>query len=214
MNTMRYKYVVILKKNNERTTDLLSVLLCLFSALAIAFSGLRSLNTSSFHGNFGNGSSTGAPILSWLSLAVSVILLAGLTVNLILSRRKNSQVRYRIWLLVSAIGWIGLTPIPWIAAFFFLLAMLEYQTKRPLEIGFDLDRIVINTLFSRRFGWTDFNNVILKDGLLTLDFKSNRLLQREVVDDEDEDDADEEEFNMFCREQLAASSSSQSVKIF
>jgi hypothetical protein len=201
MGTMRYKYVVILKKNNERTTDLLSVLLCLLSALAFAFHGLSSLHSDS-------------PALSWLALAVSVILLAGLTTNLILNRVKGQQVRYRYWLLLSAIGWIGLVPAPWVGLLFIVLTFFEFQTKRPLEIGFDLDRIVINTLFSRRFGWSDFNNIILKDGLLTLDFKTNRLLQREVVDDEDEDDADEEEFNMFCREQLAASSSSQSVKIF
>ena len=49
-----------------------------------------------------------------------------------------------------------------------------------------------------------FNNVVLKDGLLTLDFKSNRLMQREVADDDDEDDADEEEFNAYCRSRLAA----------
>jgi len=214
MNTMRYKYVVILKKNNERTTDLLSVLLCLFSALAFAFNGLHNLHSPTLHGNNGGGWFTEAPTQSWLSMAVSVILLAGLITNLIISRVKGRQVRYRYWLLVSAIGWIGLTPIPWIGLVFMALTVLESQTKRPLEIGFDLDHIVINTLISRRFIWSDFNNIILKDGLLTLDFKSNRLLQREVVDDEDEDDADEEEFNMFCREQLAASSSSQSVKIF
>ncbi|WP_431209768.1 hypothetical protein ACQ86N_27010 [Puia sp. P3] len=196
MNTIRYKYVVILKKNNERTTDLLSVLLCFFSALTFVYIQLRS------------------PHSNYLLLIVALAILAGLTANLILSRRKNSRVRYRIWLLVSAIGWIGLTPVPWVAVIFTALAFLESQTKRPLEIGFDPDHIVINTLISRRFVWSDFNNIILKDGLLTLDFKSNRLLQREVVDDEDEDDADEEEFNMFCREQLAASSSSQSVKIF
>jgi hypothetical protein len=42
----------------------------------------------------------------------------------------------------------------------------------------------------------------LKDGLLTLDFSNNKVVQREIEDDE-EDDADEEEFNNFCRNQLA-----------
>lgn len=187
---MRYKYVVILKKNNEKTTDLLSVLLCLFSSLAFAFNGLRSIHSST-------------STLSWIALGVSAVLLAGLITNLTLNRIKRRQVRYRYWLLLSAIGWIGLTPVPWLGLIFMALTFLEYQTKRPLEIGFDLDHIVINSLITRRFTWTDFNNIILKDGLLTLDFKSNRLLQREVADDEDEDDADEEEFNMFCRERLA-----------
>jgi hypothetical protein len=50
---------------------------------------------------------------------------------------------------------------------------------------------------------------VLRNGLLTLDFKSNRLLQREVADDDDDDNADEEEFNAYCRECLAAQSRTQ-----
>jgi hypothetical protein len=113
-------------------------------------------------------------------------------------------IRYRFWLLIAAIGWIGLTPPPWVGAIFFLLSFLEYQTKRPLEIGFDHDRIVMNTLFKRQFDWSVLNNVILKDGLLTLDFKNNKLIQKMVADDDDEDDADEEEFNTYCRSRLTA----------
>ncbi|MBS1665083.1 MAG: hypothetical protein JST68_28820 [Bacteroidetes bacterium] len=183
---MRYQYVVILKKDSERATDILSFLLCLFSALNFLYLQVR------------------AGHLNYFLLGIALALLAGITINLITNRRKHTRPRYRYWLLLAAVGWLGMTTLPWMAAFFFLLAFLEYQTKRPLEIGFDKDRVVINSLLPRRYAWTDFNNVILKDGLLTLDFKTNRLLQKEVADDEDEDDADEEEFNMYCRERLNA----------
>jgi hypothetical protein len=182
---MRYQYVVILRKNSERTTDLLSILLCLVSALEFLY--------LSFH--------TGH--LEYIPLIMAVVLLIGLAINLVMARRSGVRVRYRHWLLLAAVGWIGATPIPWVGALFFLLAFLEYQTKRPLEIGFHDDRVVINTLIKQRFDWSVFNNVILKDGLLTLDFKNNRLIQKEVADDDDEDDADEEEFNTFCRGRLA-----------
>jgi hypothetical protein len=36
-----------------------------------------------------------------------------------------------------------------------------------------------------------------------MDFKNNRLLQKEV-DEEEEGDADEDEFNDYCRERLRA----------
>jgi uncharacterized membrane protein YhaH (DUF805 family) len=183
---MRYQYVVILKKNSERATDVLSVLLCLFSALNFLYIQTR------------------ARQVNYILLVVALVILAGLVINLVASRRKKAPVRYRYWLLTAAVGWIGLTTMPWMAAFFFLLAFLEYQTKRPLEIGFDRDRVVINSLVKKRFAWEDFNNVVLKDGLLTLDFRNNKLLQKEVADDDDEEDADEEEFNMYCRERLAA----------
>jgi len=183
---MRYQYVVILKKNSERATDVLSVLLCLFSALNFLYIQTR------------------ARQVNYILLLVALVILVGLVINLVTSRRKKAPVRYRYWLLTAAVGWIGLTTMPWMAAFFFLLAFLEYQTKRPLEIGFDRDRVVINSLVKKRFAWEDFNNVVLKDGLLTLDFRNNKLLQKEVADDDDEEDADEEEFNMYCRERLAA----------
>ena len=49
--------------------------------------------------------------------------------------------------------------------------------------------------------WEDLNNVVLKDGILTLDFQSNKVLQFETdeLDDEDEEEVTEEEFNAFCQ---------------
>lgn len=80
------------------------------------------------------------------------------------------------------------------------MGLFERQAKRPLEVGFTDTEIAINTLIRRRHKWADFNNVVLKDDLLTLDFTSNRLLQRETIDEEG--DAEEDEFNDYCREQL------------
>ncbi|HTI93936.1 MAG TPA: hypothetical protein VL727_25255 [Puia sp.] len=185
---MRYQYLVILKKESERATDLLSFFLCLFSALCFSYIQVRSGQ------------------IDYLPLAATVILIAGLIFNLV--RRRRRQVRYRSLLLLSAVGWIGMTTIPWVSAVFFILFFLEAQTKRPLEIGFDPNRIVVNSLIRRTYSWSDFNNVVLKDGLLTLDFSNNKLLQKEVADDEDEDDADEEEFNMYCRQRLSAAAGS------
>lgn len=181
---MRYRYIVILKKNSERATDALSILLCFFSALTL---GYRS---------FGNGQ------INDLALILALLLLIGPLITLTIHRIHGAPARYRYWMLGAAIGWIGLTPTPWVGAFFFVLAFLEVQAKRPLEIGFDDDRVVINTLFKQRFDWSAFNNIVLKDGLLTVDFKNNRLMQKEVADDEDEDDVEEEEFNQYCRAQI------------
>ena len=42
--------------------------------------------------------------------------------------------------------------------------------------------------------WSGFNNIILKDNLLTLDFKNNKLLQLNII----ENNVDENTFNSFC----------------
>jgi hypothetical protein len=179
---MRYQYVVILKRDSGRTIDSISVLLCLFSGLSFLFEQTRL-------GKF-----------NFFITGMAILLLGGTLLNLWLARKKK-QPRYRLLLLIAAVGWLAMPYIPWLGALFFLLAFLEYQARHPLEIGFSPDRIVLNTLFRKRFNWSAFNNVMLKDGLLTLDFKSDRLLQKEV-DEEEEGEADEEEFNDYCRNML------------
>ena len=49
--------------------------------------------------------------------------------------------------------------------------------------------------------WSELANVIKRDDLLTLDFKNNRLMQVQIIN---ADDIPENEFNQFCRQQLAA----------
>lgn len=179
---MRYQYVVTLKKDSERTTDQLSLLLCLLSAISFLYFAVGSF--------------------SYFLYAAAIILLTGLIINFIVKRAGRTRIRYRYLLLVAALGWIASPHFPWLCGFFILLAFLEYQTKRPLEIGFDKDRVVINSLIRRRYDWSAFSNIILRDGLLTMDFKDNRLFQKEILDDEDDDDADEDEFNDYCRAKL------------
>ena len=44
--------------------------------------------------------------------------------------------------------------------------------------------------------WSEFNNIVLKDNLLTLDFKNNKLLQLTII--ENDISVDENMFNTFC----------------
>jgi hypothetical protein len=187
---MHYQYVVILKKDSEKTSDALSFFLCLLSSISFFYYAVTSEISS-----------------PWFLYTAAGILLVGLIINFIARRMGRTHIRYRYLLLVAALGWIASPFLPWLCVLFIVLACLEYQAKRPLEIGFDKDRVVINSLIRRRYDWSAFSNVILRDGLLTMDFKDNRLFQKEVVDDEDEDDADEDEFNDYCRARLEEFSS-------
>ena len=46
----------------------------------------------------------------------------------------------------------------------------------------------------------------MKDGLLTLDFKNNKLIQVLVGKDKNNKEIDEGDFNDFCRKHLSAAS--------
>jgi hypothetical protein len=178
---MHYDYVVILKRENARKTDWVSFLLLTFSILSFCFVQIR----------------IGFSMYRFIAI---LILLTGVLIN-ILAIRQEKKVQFRIWLFVAGIFWIGMPFLQWLVLPFFLFAFLEIQAKYPLEIGFNPEGIVINSLFRKKFPWSSLESVILKDGMLTLDFRNNRLLQKEVLDD-DQPDASEDEFNAYCRGKL------------
>jgi hypothetical protein len=186
-SSRKYAYVVFLKNDRQRAGNLISLLLCFFSAAFFFYVGLQSLQLAGFF---------------YIYLALATLIVLGTGRNILRVRRKKHPVRYRHLLMIAGGGWLFLPGLFWMAIPFVGLSILEPYVKQPLEIGFDPDCIVINSLIRQKLNWSAFSNILLKDGLLTLDYKDNRLLQWEVLDDED-GDADEEEFNAFCRGQLA-----------
>lgn len=179
---MKYDYVVALKKNSNRQIDLISIILCFLSITAF-------LSNQAITAHF-----------SFLFTFIAMIIASGVVYNLFFV--KNKLPRYKYLLFLAGIAWMAMPYLQWVSATLFFLALLEYQAKHPLEVGFSENEILINTLIKRKFTWNDFNHIILKDGLLTMDFKNNRLFQKETLDD-DEPDADEDEFNNYCIMQLA-----------
>jgi hypothetical protein len=178
---MHYDYVVTLKRENAHKADLISLLLLIFSLLAFSFVQIQN----------------GLNLLLCLGIA---IVLSGLLANL-RSARKKKEMRFRYWLFATGICWIGMPYLQWLIIPFFVMAMMEAQAKYPLEIGFYSEGVVLNSLFTKKIPWSSLQSVILKDGLLTLDFINNKLIQKEVLDDDDPD-AREDEFNDYCRSKL------------
>jgi hypothetical protein len=179
---MIYQYVVVLRNKHNRYIDVLGILLSVFSIACF----LRELLV---------GRDVG------LAYLLGVVFVSGMVAwNLIQTYKKN-KVYYSRALLISALVWMKMPYLPWLAFPLIILALLEYQAKYAIEIGFSDQHILINSLIKKKYHWADFNNIVLKDGLLTLDFTNNRVLQREI-DDDDEDEADEDEFNEYCKKQL------------
>jgi hypothetical protein len=57
--------------------------------------------------------------------------------------------------------------------------------------------------FPKKYEWTEIDNIVLNGGILTIDFKNNKLLQLETDDEEDDEyDVEDEEFNNYCRKHL------------
>jgi hypothetical protein len=102
-----------------------------------------------------------------------------------------SHMQPLIGLLQLLVG-LGLAYIGWV----------EHTIFRPVYVLLDIAGITVPTTFSGRVvAWNQLNNVILRNDLLTVDFRNNKILQLEVLDNIP--GIKEDEINGFCRSRLA-----------
>jgi hypothetical protein len=88
----------------------------------------------------------------------------------------------------------------WAVVLCALLTFLFATSQRQLQLGVDKNEVSYPSFPQRTIRWSELNNIILKDGLLTIDFKNDKILQSEII--ELSAGLNEKEFNEFCREQL------------
>lgn len=79
-----------------------------------------------------------------------------------------------------------------------LLFIFSYQSSQQVAFIFSEKHITKDGFFSKIYEWASLNNVILKDNILTLDFKNNKVLQVET----EPLGENEESFNTFVKERL------------
>jgi hypothetical protein len=156
-----YEYIIVLKKNSSNRVDMISQLMLLLSLIGFIGTAITHPNNSI------------RPILMSL-------LIVGWWIFCYLQQKRNIAPSYRLALLFAAIGWYFQKDGLWIAFIYLMAALLEKQVKFPQEIAFDEEEIVFNSFPKKRHQWNELNNAVLKDGILTLDFKNNRIFQKEV----------------------------------
>jgi hypothetical protein len=59
----------------------------------------------------------------------------------------------------------------------------------------------VNTFPKKLYPWAEINNMLIKDDYITIDFKNNKLIQKQI--NEPVTEAIKNEFNAFCAEHLA-----------
>ena len=178
MGLRTYDYIVTLKSaKNYKAFDLITQLLLL---IAVAMIGQHLLNTAA------KNSTT----------FITIVLLAGIIITGTYSKITGNS--YRFALMWSAMCFF-IVLNSWMGIAFLVLAILERQVKFKQEIGFDEEGLTLNSFPKKTYKWHEVNNVILKDGIITIDLYNNKIIQKEL---EDEADGLEGEFNDFCRSHL------------
>ncbi len=133
--------------------------------------------------------------------AASAILLVGIYIFMRLYFiRKYQQGNYldQVLLFVLAGCWFGLQNYYMVAALV-IVGILYHLALQKLQIVFTSEKVMKLNFPEKEYLWNTFNNVILKDNILTLDLKNNHLIQAEV---EEPKNIDEKKFNQFAKAQL------------
>lgn len=177
-----FQYILIIKKERSGNIDLISILLCFMSfAFFIYYSYLQN--------NFSS-------VLFIGSLLIPVTAIR----SIVLKKKPGNRANFKHPLLITGIIWLFVPGMRWFFVLFVLFVMFDHQARHPLEVGISDDQVVINTFFRKKYKWSALSNVVLKDNLLTLDFKNNKILQREI--EPLLSNVNEKEFNAFCAEQV------------
>lgn len=81
----------------------------------------------------------------------------------------------------------------------FILVMAVRKKKTVVFIS--EEGIVVKRIFGKtNYAWQQLDNLVLKDGLLTIDLLSNKMIQAELS--KENGLVDEKQFNLFCRQYL------------
>lgn len=133
--------------------------------------------------------------------AVSAILLVGMYLLMRLYFiKKYQQGNYldQVLIFVLAGAWFGFQNYYMVGALAFV-GIFYHLALQKIQLLFTPEKVMKLNFPKRDYQWNAFNNVIIKDQILTLDFKNNHLLQVEV---EEPKNINEKEFNLFAEAQL------------
>jgi hypothetical protein len=133
--------------------------------------------------------------------AASAILLIGIYIFMRLYFiKKYNQGNYldQVLLFVLAGCWFGLQNYIMVAALV-ILGIFYHLALQKLQFVFTPEKVFKLNFPGKEFEWNVFNNVILKDDILTLDFKNNKLIQAEI---EKSQNINEQQFNSFAQSKL------------
>jgi hypothetical protein len=132
----------------------------------------------------------------WKQGVAGLIIIALYTVyRIIVCKARNQKFYYGAGFFFPFIAFYN---ILWLVLLDGILGGLCIRATQKRSVYVSPYLIELKLYPHKRYKWNDLNNVILKDNILTLDFKNNKLMQAEI----ESANINEEAFNTFAKEQL------------
>lgn len=119
-------------------------------------------------------------------------------------RRKNHKAVYLFddkgyLFFILAIGWLGLQNY-FLTGLCLVLGFVYQAAMQKITFIFKKEGVLKTNFPKREIEWENLQNVVLKDRILTIDFKNNRIIQGEINTLKE---INEENFNLFVHNQIS-----------
>jgi len=174
-------FTIVLKNEKLKTYTVISWLIIALNFIAFVYVGISGL-----------AKITNLPFFSAGLLLVIFIF------RFISTREDFANDSLSLSFSIAIISWIVLQ-FYWAAVIILVLFLLQDISRRKLTVLVFEDRIIYPSFPKRTIEWKELNNVIIKDGMLTIDLKNNKVFQNEITSP-----ASEIDFNEFCDAKLKA----------
>lgn len=174
------QFELVLKNDKERSYRRVSIFLLIINFISILFL------------TYQNGFTKWGPLI--ISLLATFAVFASYYL-----KNKNEKITFSAAFFLFLLAWQ--TAGYWIPVILnSLFSFLNLAALQKPVVSVSENNIIYPSFPKRKIEWNELTNFILKEGLLTIDFKNNKLIQQTIA--ETSSTIDEKEFNEFCRQQL------------
>jgi len=177
-------YTIILPNEKAATYKVVTFIIAIMNLFAFVLMFIKSENTP----------------LNTVLIPMGFSIMAFPFISYFIFKNARKVYSFDVSFLMSGFVWIFLgVVLPGILLFVFSIFVFYTNKAFKLEIG--KDEIGYPSFPKKQYAWHEVDNLILKDNILTIDFKNNKLLQF-TLNEADNKNLDEANFNRFVQEQM------------
>jgi len=180
------KFSIILPNEKKGTYKILTILISVINSVGFFYVSTRVAADSSVH--------------TLSSIGGAIIFTPLISYFFYKKGRETNFIHIIFSFFLASIFWM-LVEFYLIGFLLLVFSIMGYITMRKLEIDFNADFISYPSLPRKKMGWNEISNLILKDNILTIDLKNNKLIQHPINENENKG-LDEKAFNTFVQQQL------------
>ena len=182
------KYIFILPNDKAATYKVVTFIIAIMNVVAFVLVMMKSASTE---------------INSFL-IPMGISIIATPFINYFIFKSNKNILSFNVSFIMCGIVWMFLGMIlPGILLITF--SIFGFYTNKDFKLEILKDEIVYPSFPKKHYQWNEVAQIILKDNILTIDLKNNKLMQFTLAE-KDNNEINEIAFNDFCKMNQSANS--------